>query len=78
MVHHNEQLTAEVERLADALSSATAYIEDTTDKYAAMRQQLLNSEAIIERLSNENSTLTKQVMHAIGHVAAKHTSFCTL
>ncbi|VDM37590.1 unnamed protein product [Toxocara canis] len=61
VIHQNDQLTAEVERLSEALSSATGYIEDTTEKYANMREQLLNTDAIIERLSNENATLAKQI-----------------
>ena len=61
IARQNDTLTVEVERLSTALSSATTFIEETTEKYANMRDQLLESNKIIEKLSLENESLSKQV-----------------
>lgn len=50
-----------MEQLSAALNSATAFIEDTTEKYAALREQLIESDKVIERLSGDNELLQKQV-----------------
>lgn len=61
MAKQNDELRAEIEQLSTALTSATAFIEDTTQNYQALYQQLLESDKIIERLTNDNELLTKKV-----------------
>lgn len=61
VVEQNDELRAEMEQLSSALSSATTFIKDTTENYAALRGQLLESDHIIERLTNDNELLIKKV-----------------
>lgn len=61
MAQQNDELRAEIEQLSTALSSATAFIEDTANNYQALYDQLLESDKIIERLTNDNELLNKKV-----------------
>uniref|UniRef100_A0A915Q455 Nucleoprotein TPR/MLP1 domain-containing protein n=1 Tax=Setaria digitata TaxID=48799 RepID=A0A915Q455_9BILA len=61
VVQQNDELRAEIEQLSTALASATTFIEDTTNNYRTLRQQLLESDEIIGRLINDNELLSKKL-----------------
>uniref|UniRef100_A0A158Q734 Nucleoprotein TPR n=1 Tax=Elaeophora elaphi TaxID=1147741 RepID=A0A158Q734_9BILA len=61
VAQQNEELRAEIEQLSTALASATTFIEETANNYQALYQQLLDSDKIIERLTNDNELLSKKV-----------------
>lgn len=65
ITQRNDEMANEIDRLSQALASATVFIEDTTEKYASMRNELIESNKVIERLANENEILTKQVSYMI-------------
>ncbi|VDK58717.1 unnamed protein product, partial [Gongylonema pulchrum] len=60
-VKQNDELRVEVEQLSSALSSATTFIKDTTENYTALREQLIESDRIIDRLTTDNELLTKKL-----------------
>lgn len=61
VIAQNDQLKAESERLSEALESATALIQDTTQSYAKLKDQLANAEGTIHSLLDDNRVLRQQV-----------------
>lgn len=61
VAQQNDELRAEIEQLSAALASATTFIEDTANNYQALYERLLESDKIIERLTNDNELLSKKV-----------------
>ncbi|KAL3998697.1 hypothetical protein ACH3XW_16070 [Acanthocheilonema viteae] len=61
VAQQNDELRAEIEQLSTALASATTFIEDTANNYQTLHQQLLESDKIIERLTNDNELLGKKL-----------------
>ncbi|EJD75219.1 hypothetical protein LOAG_17587 [Loa loa] len=58
VAQQNDELRAEIEQLSTALASATTFIEDTANNYQTLYEQLLESDKIIERLTNDNELLS--------------------
>ncbi|VDN94945.1 unnamed protein product [Brugia pahangi] len=61
VAQQNDELRAEIEQLSTALASATTFIEDTAHNYQSLHEQLLESDKIIERLTNDNELLGKKL-----------------
>ncbi|VDO24731.1 unnamed protein product, partial [Brugia timori] len=61
VAQQNDELRAEIEQLSTALASATTFIEDTAHNYQSLYEQLLESDKIIERLTNDNELLGKKL-----------------
>lgn len=61
IARQNDTLTAEVEKLSSALSSATKFIEETGVKYNSMRDELVENAKFTEKILAENESLAKQV-----------------
>ncbi|CAG9536049.1 unnamed protein product [Cercopithifilaria johnstoni] len=61
VAQQNDEFRAEIQQLSTALASATTFIEDTANNYQALYEQLLESDKIIERLTNDNELLGKKL-----------------